>query len=268
MLLACKCLGQNVEQTLSLANSLFEMQQYEAALKHYHRVAFFGDDKQQAYAFPAIGQCYFEAAQYEKSIFYYELASNAATCDSLASEYLFAKVLCHFLLDNYDFALQDLYSFHRFESQYFSNRYHFYHAIISLKKNSPDTALVHFLNATYDSSQQQALVHAFRKARLNRPNPKTAMVLSILVPGLGQFYAGDYRNAANSFLLNSILFALSYSITLRNSLADALMSTIPWLQRYYMGGFTNAELIALARKNAKRNQLLLQAISIMDGSLQ
>ncbi len=263
LLLAYSSRGQTLEQTHALANRLFEQQQYEAAAKHFHRVAFFGNDEHRATVFPALASCYFESGQYEKSIFYFDLASNTSPNDSLANEYLFSKVLCHLLLENYDFALQDLYSTGKYESRYFSDRYHFYRAIIGLMKNEADTALVHFLKINTVGSGQQAIQEAFKKARLNHPSSGAAMVLSLVIPGLGQLYAGDYRNAAISFLLNTTLVGLSYSIAINYSFGDALLSTLPWLQRYYMGGFTKAKMIAQNKRTEKRDQLLQQVFAII-----
>ena len=84
--------------------------------------------------------------------------------------------------------------------------------------------------------------------------------MSMIVPGLGQLYVGDVKNGLKSFVLSVGLFSLGLRSALINNPLDAAISTLPWFQRYYQGGFKKAELIAIARIQEKRykiyNQLL------------
>jgi tetratricopeptide (TPR) repeat protein len=262
------CIGnlyaQNLDQTLALADKMYGMQQYEPALKHYHRVAFFADDSLRATVYPQMAACYFHNGDFRNSIFYYDLAANSTANDSLANEYLFARILCFYMLEQYDFALQYLYSFQTSESSYFRQRYHFYNAIISMKKGLPDEALSSFLELVDEPEAKAALEKEFSRVNLNSPNPTVATILSIILPGAGQLYAGDYSNAANSFMLNGLLIGLTYVIAINYSVIDATMSTASWMQRYYMGGFTRAGHIATRRKQEKREQLLDRTLGIIE----
>lgn len=256
--------GQNLDQTQALADKMYGMQQYESALKHYHRVAFFTDDSLRGTIFPKMAQCYFQTGDFRNSIFYYDLAANSTVNDSLANEYLFARILCFYMLEQYDFALQYLYSFQFAESDYFRQRYHFYNAIINIKKGLPDEALISFLELVDEPLAKAAIYKEFSKVNLNRPNPTVATILSIVLPGAGQLYAGDYSNAANSFMLNSLLIGITYVIAINYSIIDAAMSTASWMQRYYMGGFTRAGYIAINRKQEKNEQLLDRTLGIIE----
>ncbi|MBE0663836.1 MAG: hypothetical protein IH597_15375 [Bacteroidales bacterium] len=256
--------GQNLDQTRALADEMFAMQQYESALKHYHRVAFFADDSVRGTIFPQMAQCYFQTGDYRNSIYYYDLAANSTMNDSLANEYLFARILCFYMLEQYDFALQYLYAFQTSESDYFRQRYHFYNAIINMKKGLPDEAQASFLELVDEAEAKEAIKKEFSSVNLNRPNPTVATILSIVLPGAGQLYAGDYSNAANSFMLNGLLIGLTYVIAINYSVMDAAMSTASWMQRYYMGGFTRAGYIAINRKQEKREQLLDRTLGIIE----
>ena len=262
----CGCFllrSQNVMQTFALAESLFAFEQYEAALKHYHRVAFFAGDSMQATVFPRIAECYFQTNDFRNSILYYELASNTTVNDSLRNEYLFARVLSYYILEEYDYALQQLYAFRESNNPHLIDRFHFYHAVISMKRADPDMALDHFILLVDDNDVADELRALFKKARLHHPKPRLAKMLSIIVPGLGQAYSGDFQNAANSFMLNGLLAGLTYSIAVKYSLLDAGLSTFSWLHRYYMGGFTRAEIIAVNRRIEKREILLDNTLKII-----
>lgn len=256
--------GQNLDQTQALADKMFGMQQYESALKHYHRVAFFADDSLRGAVFPQMALCYFQTGDFRNSIFYYDLAANSTLNDSLANEYLFARILCFYMLEKYDFARQYLYAFQASESNYFKQRYHFYNAIISMKSGMTDEALISFLELVDEPEAKEAIRKEFSSVNLNRPNPTVATILSILLPGAGQLYAGDFSNAANSFMLNGLLIGLTYLIAINYSVIDATMSTASWLQRYYMGGFTRAGFIAIKRKQEKKEQLLDRTLGIIE----
>jgi tetratricopeptide (TPR) repeat protein len=256
--------SQDVKQTFELAESLFAIGQYDAALKHYHRVAFFAGDSMHEIVFPRIAECYFQTNDFRKSILYYELATNTTANDSLLNEYLFSRVLCYYILEEYDYALQQLYAFKEGDYPHLSSRFHFYHAAISMKRADPDKALDHFVLMVDDPDVADEIREIFAKARLQHPKPTLAKILSLIIPGLGQAYSGDFKNAANSFMLNGLLAGLTYSIAIKYSLLDAGLSTFSWLHRYYMGGFTRAEIIAVNRRIEKREKLLDKTLEIIE----
>ncbi|NJK95024.1 MAG: hypothetical protein HC905_09040 [Bacteroidales bacterium] len=62
---------------------------------------------------------------------------------------------------------------------------------------------------------------------LYRPNPRTASILSLCFPGLGQFYAGDIKNGINSLLLTTALVSLGVKISLEQSIWDGIFLLCP-----------------------------------------
>lgn len=80
--------------------------------------------------------------------------------------------------------------------------------------------------------------------KVNRKNRTKAIILSGLLPGLGQAYSGHYKEGVNSFFLISAI-GLVYYYTLTNvGILDAIISVLPWVHRYYVGGMnTAAELV-------------------------
>lgn len=102
-----------------------------------------------------------------------------------------------------------------------------------------------------------------RVEKAGRINPKTARILSIIIPGAGQFYVGDIKNGINSLLLTGGLAVLSVYVAMTYSILDAFISIIPWYQRYYTGGIKKASIIARNKRDAKRANAYRQIIRII-----
>jgi hypothetical protein len=96
------------------------------------------------------------------------------------------------------------------------------------------------------------------------PKPKKARILSTILPGLGQLYAGDIKNGINSFILTGGLIVLGINTAINLTLLDALMTVAPWFQRYYMGGYNRAENIAAEKFKEKQNRVFLSILSVYD----
>ncbi len=257
-------MAQGIDETLDLAHKLFEMEQYESAVKLYRRVAFFGEDSLRASVYPQIARCYLYKGNYKESIFFYTLSSNTTSSDSLYNEYTFQRALCYILLNRPYNALQEVYSTHMDSSLYFLHKYHFYLGVINLKKNEISESQLHLLSASKSREHYNEIIEAYDNADLFKPNPRIARNLSIILPGLGQLYSGDTFNAANSFLLNTGLAALMVRITIKQSFIDALLSIGPWFHRYYTGGYTRSKQIAISRQEEKRNDLLQELYLVFD----
>ena len=256
--------GQNLENTFALATRLYSNNHFGSAIKYYQRVAFFGNDSVKALVYPKIAESCLRQGNYTESLFYYNLSLNTTSSDSLYYEYLFSRVLCHILLGNLDYALHDIYGFHDTGSFYFTRKYFFYMGIISLKREDPTGSLSHFLNASNSEIEKEMIELAFSGTDPGKPKPGTAKIFSIFLPGLGQLYAGDYLSAANSFVLNAGLVGLLLSIASRQSFMDAAVSIGPWLQRYYTGGYHNAEKTAIIKQQQKRQELLGRVYEIFE----
>jgi hypothetical protein len=256
--------AQSIGETLEQAHELFGMEEYDGALKLFRRIAWFGDDQVKAEVYPYIAKCYLYKGDYHQSIFFFRLSSNTTSSDSLFNEYALARALCEIILDNHGYALQELFQVNPGESEYFIRKYHFFLGVVYLRQDNIPESQLHFLSASNNQYEYNAIIDAYNAANLNRPNPGTARFLSVIIPGAGQLYSGDTFNAANSFILNSLLVTILIRMALKQTFIDAAMGIGPWLQRYYTGGFTNAGKIARNRKISKREGLLLELYSIFE----
>jgi hypothetical protein len=89
-------------------------------------------------------------------------------------------------------------------------------------------------------------------------SPKKAKTLSAILPGLGHLYIKDYKNAANSFVLNTGLLSLSIYTTVNYGWFEGLVLILPWWQKYYVGGFERAAILAKKRNEQQRNRFMEQ----------
>ncbi len=122
-----------------------------------------------------------------------------------------------------------------------------------------DAAAGSFLALVSDSSYIQN-VFASPK-RFYRPNSTVALILSAVLPGSGQLYAKEYREAGNSFLINSVF--IFYYIRIFNLYGplDAFIAVLPWFQRYYVGGYGKASLLGYEKMLANRKLILSGILS-------
>ncbi|MFH1052559.1 MAG: hypothetical protein V1779_16695 [bacterium] len=99
----------------------------------------------------------------------------------------------------------------------------------------------------------------------------TAKWFSTFLPGLGQFYAGDYRNSANAFLLNAMNFSATCLYIYYGEYGNALLYFAFLTERYYSGNRFQAEQSVIkfensfAKENAKK---LLEIIRIENTKVQ
>jgi hypothetical protein len=99
-----------------------------------------------------------------------------------------------------------------------------------------------------DTVKRIQLKHLFENVKiLNRPNPNLAIMLSVVFPGTGQFYSGDFKSGANSILLLSGLYYLGTSVSI-----SSFVILIPFFYRYYIGGILNAKQTAEREKEKRQ----------------
>jgi tetratricopeptide (TPR) repeat protein len=251
--------GQSLDQTFGFANQLYEQKSYPNAVEAYKRVLFF--DSAAVFSnqvFPKIADCLFKLQKYQESAQYYDLAYFSAHDSVLKNAYVLKKISCFLILKQYDYAEVELLGLDENLALPQKKEKDFNEAVLRFAKGEYDVSEQIFKSLVSDSAKVDLLFEKNKK--VSKISPKKAKIMSMIVPGLGQLYVGDVKNGLNSFVLSVGLFSLGLRSALINNPLDAAISTLPWFQRYYQGGFKKAELIAIARIQEKRykiyNQLL------------
>lgn len=245
----CSVHAQSISETLFIADQHFSNGEYDPAIKAYRRVLFFSE-QQAPEIYTKLAESYLKSNNFEKAIYYFNFTENAALTDSLKLEAGFRKVATYLIANKILFAKNELLGMPVVESDYFKFKTNYYHAIIELQQGNVEHAHV-FLKEIFPETIHGDLEKYLKKAEKKmKKKPLSAMVLSAAIPGLGQVYAGDWKDGANSFVLNALTTSLYIYVVYQYSILDALIAVMPWWHRYYVGGFMNAK-----RKVAHTNEI-------------
>lgn len=264
-LLAAGLWSQTVDETVAIGDRFMQMHNYRSAYKYYLRAAFFAPAGQVGTLYGKLGDASLGAGLYREAVEHYNRAASIEKDDSLRTEWQLKKVTALALDKRYKLALLELlnYSGPFTPGQLKARAYLKGLAYYGLEEfDRAREALLQTLPPS-DTLRRHQLETLFTKKNLYRPNPVTAMWLSRFVPGLGQLYAGDWKNAADSFILNGLLGYLLLRDAYRYSLIDSFMGIFPWLERYYTGGYNNARKIALQKRREKRGRIFRKAYQII-----
>ena len=118
------------------------------------------------------------------------------------------------------------------------------------------------------ASRTAAEIDALFLAALNesQKSERTARLLSTFLPGLGQTYAGDWKNGLNALLLNGVLGYITVDAAIERDYDDALLSFLFLFYRYYAGNRYRAAEAAQAfndRENRQHVEKILQTLATL-----
>jgi tetratricopeptide (TPR) repeat protein len=256
--------AQPREQLLCVAKEAQELGNYSLAAQLYNRIIFFNKDSSIQNEYFQLANCYYMLHKYDEAANSYDMAYSNHSEDSIRKESLFKKLICLMQLEKYDLALVDLYNFPELNTRFEKNRYRFYEASIYLMKGNVEQSL-QLYDSLFKSNINQEKYQVLKKnfMRKNRMKPNTAKYLSYVLPGLGQLYMKDYKNALNSFILVSGFVTLFYYNSLQVSAISSYLGIIPWLQRYYKGGAERCYINAVQKKQHQREYFLKKVVEIL-----
>lgn len=257
--------AQDLKQSFEFANQLYEKQDYAGASITYRRIIYFDKaDIYRKYCYKNIADCLFETQQFEEAADYYELAFFQQKTDSSKAEVLFRKLSCYLIQNSFDYAEIELLNLPNNLNAEQSRRKIFYSAVLNFSTEKYDLAKPQFLALidTTDLESKNKIEYLFAKNdKINKLSPRKAKIMSMILPGLGQFYAGDIKNGTNSILLTAGIATWGIVAAIKSaSPLDAIITMVPWFQRYYTGGYKKAEQIAINQKKARRAKVYNQIL--------
>ncbi len=259
--------AQDIYQCLELANNSKDAKNYTAAISFYERVLFFDNEKE---LYPEvchnIADCYSAVTDYANAVKFYSLATNLSENDSLRNQYSLQKIESLILNQNYAYAYIDLLEIE--DANKNTEKWQIFAAVSSFGMENYSVSKQHFLNLIPENNKEDSLKieELFKKIAKyhNRLRPKRAKWMSFLVPRMGQLYSGNIKNAVNSMLLNGILIYATIELAGTYHILDALLATVPWIQRYYFGGALNAEQSCKMQLAKRKNQVYQQLLEILE----
>ena len=259
-----KSLAQDsFQQQFDLAKKLYDEEKYFNAVTEFKRLLFF--DESGKYSFEAnrlIGLSYKEGAKFSDAIHFLALAEINATTNEQIFESKIEIIKINILRRTTGRVLaltDDLKNDKRFNHKSDEINYWTGWAYIfadDWEKASSSFALIdstHYLKTFCDSVKNDLY------------NVTTAKALSI-IPGVGQFYTGEYINGLISIGWNVFWGYLTISAFSEDRIFDGVMiGTLLWY-RFYSGNLQNAEKFAQRKNLGKTNTALRYLQNDYNGS--
>ncbi|HET6243237.1 MAG: tetratricopeptide repeat protein [Bacteroidetes bacterium] len=259
--------AQDIEQTLALANQQYEKAQYTQAISYYQRILFFDKKNYNSQIHHRLANCFFNTGNYEKAAESYDIAWYSEENDSIKTELVFKKTSSLLLQNKFQFALIEILNLKDDLSIDFQKRKEFYSGIIYFGLEDFVRSESHFKLVFSEKVFVNELEKLFKKnQKIEKLNPKTARILSMVIPGLGQFYSGDIKNGINSLLLTGLFAYLYVNTAINFSFLEGYLIVFPWFHRYYTGGYKRAGINTEKIKSNKRAVIYQEIITLIEKS--
>lgn len=260
--------SQNLSEIVDFADQAYKSEKFEIAASEFNRAIFFGHTKQDG-LFLKIAICYFNLKDFEQSIVFYDKAYFATQSDSIKNEAILGKAFSLIAEHQWMMALSELMNIDTPKYLNQKVKMNFLQGIAYFGLHEDKLAQESFNNCVTNLSPniESALIEK-EFARIARSekrfNPKTAWMMSLIVPGSGQLYSKEYKEAANSAILLGGLFYLAASFAAKYTFLEAVVIVLPWFQRYYIGGANKAEKLAKEHQLMKRNNSYLSILNSIE----
>ena len=232
--------SQNQNESFQIALNNFESENYDLCIPYFKRVAFFESDNIANLNY--LADSYYKIKSYDNALVHYSLIYNLSASDSLKNEVCFEMAKCYISQEKYEYAKIEILNIKELNN-YFKSRKNYYLFLIYLYEGEFESSKNYFLNISELSDSNIIQVESsFSKLekKIRRTNPKIASALSMVLPGSGQAYSGNFNSGLNSLLLTTTALSIFTIISFRYSPLEAILSVFPYYQRYYIGGVINA----------------------------
>lgn len=258
--------AQTLNESLNFADKQFKLKNYPLAIKEYQRVLFFNDGKNLSYIYEQLAKIYFINKRYDNAAHNYEMAYQTTFDDRLKTELIFKKASCYMLDSKFRLAIFELSNIADSADIQLNKRKDFYLAVCYWGLEEFEKSKAYFLKNLSDDRKKdkESIILLFsKKKNLYRPNPKTAKIMSMILPGSGQIYSGDIKNGLNSLVLTGGFVGLAIYMTEFYPFFDAFFTTVPWFMRYYQGSYKKAKQIAINKRSKRRNKTYKEILNII-----
>lgn len=263
LLYAVTVTGQKQEESFQIALKNFHLEKYDLCIPYFKRVAFFESNNIENLNY--LAESYQKIKSYDNALVHYSLIYNLLTNDSLKNEVCFEMAKCYISEDKYEYAEIEILNIKELNN-YFKSRKNYYLFLIYLYKGEFELSKNYFLNISEFSDAninqiERSFSHLEKKIR--RSNPKFASALSMVIPGSGQVYSGNFSSGINSLLLTTTALSIFTIISFRYSPIEAILSVFPYYQRYYIGGVLNAINFVEEKNRIRYHKTVIELNSII-----
>lgn len=235
------------------ADSLYLSQNYFDAIKEYKRLIFFDRENLFTYySYSQIAKCYKYGGKFEDSYNYFSLALSVANSHK---EVFDSKIeICRLniiqkKIKNAHRILDELEKDSLFN--YFINQIKFWRAWTFYFEMNFEKA-----HNLFDELGKKELSEQAKKLSKESYSVEKAKILSMILPGAGQFYTNNYLSGLGSFAWNLLSGYLTIKAFSNERIFDGIiLSNFLWL-RFYKGNLENAEKFAYQKNEELFNSSL------------
>jgi tetratricopeptide (TPR) repeat protein len=244
---------------------LFKNGNYQIALKEYERVLYFDKKNEFNELYSKIASIFFHMLDFENAYKYYDYGLRVETDDSIKFELILKKTLCKFRQDKYLEALYELLDLPDNTIELLRAKKNLYLGICCFGLNNYEDSRKYF-TALLDSTgiaQINSLLNKFYRYN-NKFKSGKVELMSMLLPGLGQFYTGNILDGLNSFILLSVIGIYSLVTAINYGIIDGILMLSSWFYRYYSGGYTNASKLSEKKIADKKAEVYSEIFKIIE----
>ncbi len=253
--------SQTAEETYAAGWKYVLQQQTDTGLSLINRAAYFNPALLSNKSCFALGDTLFFQSKFEWADIYYSKGYEQFYIDSINDETILKMASSSYFIQKYETSLKYL----KKSKNKYSYNYNYYMFLDLWSLRNYDSCLFYLQKIVPDSVYYNKVKK--RIQHIDKISPQKALIMSLFLPGLGQAYAHDYKNAINSLALNTLFgYAMVRTFT-RYSWVEMVMGVLPWWERYYRGGAIHAKDIAQKYKTEKARKLLLEVNGYLMGKL-
>ncbi len=234
------------------ADSLFETGDFYKAITEYKRLAFFdAENNFEFYANFKIALAYKNGGFFDNALEYFDKAQRLAKTEKELSSANFETVKTLILAKRTNKALNLLDKLER--ENYEKSQVEYWRGWAYLFARRLNLSSYHFAN----SGKADELAVKIKSLSDSVYSVSTAKLLSYIIPGAGQFYAGEYFSGAMSFAWNALWIYVTANAFIDGRIIEGfLVADLLWL-RFYRGNIQNAERFAIEKNVKLVNKLLI-----------
>ena len=225
---------------LSLGSHFFKLGNYDAAISEYKRFLFFHpNDLRMGETYRNIGIAYREQGHWGEAVAAMRTAVQYALDPEEQSQYQLELAVILIANQNYDLGRLELIKARmRNPAAPVHQRALFLEAVAFIYQFQWEKAREVLRNYTTDAKLETLLENA---VNVPQKSSRLAKVLSAILPGAGQVYAGEWRNGLNALALNGVLGYVNVEVALNRHYVEAALWGGLIFSRYYLGNIFRAD---------------------------
>jgi len=244
----------NAQDLKSVADSLYNSEQYFDAITEYKRLLFFNSNvSTDFYANFRIGECYKQGGKFDEAIEYFSKSLLYANKDDEVFNskiMIFRTNLLRRTPDRAEQILREIENDYRFTDS--TKQIFFWKGWLNIFYDNFKMAAYYF-SKSQDDNELKKICENTEKQLYSLTKAK---IFSYIIPGLGQFYTGEYLSGILSLGWVAVTGYFTVNAFVSDRVFDGLVIGDLLLLRFYRGNIQNTEKFVIEKNNNIINRTL------------